>query len=93
MVSTENHPLPGVDFDTGVREGVLDALRSGGDRVLLVALRDPYDLAEMPEVTDYLCTFGPRACSAEAAAEVLFGEAEAHRASPVSVPGTDVRAR
>lgn len=90
---TENHPLPGVDFDTSAREGVLDVLRSSGDRILVVALRDPYDLAEMPEVTDYLCTFGSRWCSAEAAAEVLLGEADAQWASPVSVPGTDVRAR
>jgi len=90
---TENHPLPGVDFDTDVREGVIDALQSGGDRVLVVALRDPYDLGELEEVSDYLCTFSPRWCSAEAAAEILFGEAEAAGSSPVSVPGTDVEAR
>ena len=90
---TENHPLPGVDFDTDVREGVLDALQSGGDRVLVVALRDPYDLGELEDVDDYLCTFSPRWCAAEAAAEVLFGEAEAAGSSPVSVPGTDIEAR
>ncbi len=90
---TENHPLPGVDFDTGVREGVLKALGSGGDRVLVVALRDPYELAELDEAADYLCTFGPRWCSAEAAAEVLFGEVEAAGSTPVSVPGTDIRPR
>ncbi len=89
---TENHPLPGVDFDTDVREGVIDALQSGGERVLVVALRDPYDLGELEDVTDYLCTFSPRWCAAEAAAEVLFGEAEAAGASPVSVPGTDITA-
>jgi beta-N-acetylhexosaminidase len=61
--------------------------------VLVVALRDPYELADLPDVTDYLCTFGPRWCSAEAAAAVLFGEAEPTGASPVSVPGADVRAR
>ena len=89
---TENHPLPGVDFDTDVREGVLKALASGGDRVLTVALRDPYELGELEETEDYLCTFGPRWCSAEAAARVLFGEAEAAGSSPVSVPGTEIRA-
>jgi beta-N-acetylhexosaminidase len=90
---TENHPLPGVDFDTSVRRGILDALRAGAERVLVVALRDPYELVELPDVTDYLCAFGPRWCSAEAVAAVLFGEAEPAGASPVSVPGTDVRAR
>lgn len=89
---TENHPLPGVDFDTGVRAGVLKALASGGERVLVVALRDPYELGELAEATDYLCAFGPRWCSAEAAARVLFGEAEAIGRSPVSVPGTEILA-
>ncbi len=91
---TENHPLPGVDFDVSARDRVLERLRSGGGcRVLVVALRDPYELAQLPEVTDYLCTFGPRAVSAEAAAAVLFGEIEAQGQSPVSVPGAGIEAR
>ncbi len=68
-------------------------MQASGDRVLVVALRDPYELTELEEVTDYLCTFGPRQASAEAAAAVLFGEAEPTGASPVGVPGTDVLAR
>lgn len=90
---TENHPLPGVDFDRSAARDVLQALIDGGHLVQVVALRDPYELSEMPFVTDYLCTFGPRWCSAEAAAEVMFGEKEAHGASPVSIPGTDIEAR
>jgi beta-N-acetylhexosaminidase len=90
---TENHPLPGVDFDVRMRDNIIGTLRSGGDRVLVVALRDPYELAEMPAVEDYLCSFGPRWCSAEAVAEVLFGEAQAAGSSPVSVPGTGIEAR
>lgn len=49
-------------------------------------------LAELEETADYLCAFGPRWCSAETAARVLFGEAEAAGSSPVSVPGTDILA-
>ena len=90
---TENHPLPGVDFDVSARDEVISRLQASGDRVLVVALRDPYELTELEEVTDYLCTFGPRQASAEAAAAVLFGEAEPTGASPVGVPGTDVLAR
>ena len=61
--------------------------------VQVVALRDPYELEQLSFVGHYLCAFGPRWCSAEAAAQVLFGEAGAGRGSPVSVPGTEVRAR
>jgi beta-N-acetylhexosaminidase len=89
---TENHPLPGVDFDNASARPVLQALTDGGHLVQVVALRDPYELEHLPFVRDYLCAFGPRRCSAEAAAEVLFGEAEAPGSSPVSVPRTDVRA-
>ncbi len=90
---TENHPLPGTDFDVLGRDGVLAALHRSGQPVLVVALRDPYELAELDEATDYLCAFGPRWCSAEAAARVLFGEAEPVGASPVSIPGSGIEAR
>jgi beta-N-acetylhexosaminidase len=90
---TENHPLPGADFDQRDKLAVLRALAEEGHAPLVVALRDPYELADLPFVSDYVCTFGPRACSAEAAAAVIFGESGARGASPVSVPGTDVAAR
>jgi beta-N-acetylhexosaminidase len=89
---TENHPLPGVDFDTSAAPAVLKALTDSGHQAQVVALRDPYELAGLPFAHDYLCAFGSRWCSAEAAAEVLFGEVVAAGRSPVSVPGTGVRA-
>lgn len=90
---TENHPLPGTDFDVSVRDRVLDALLARGTPPLVVALRDPYELAELHGIEVYVCAFGPRWCSAEAAAEVLFGETEAAGRSPVSVPGAGVEAQ
>jgi beta-N-acetylhexosaminidase len=90
---TENHPLPGADFDQSAKSDVLQALTANDDAVQVVALRDPYELATLPFVSDYLCTFGSRWCSAEAAAEVLFGQVEPSGASPVSVPGTAIEAR
>jgi beta-N-acetylhexosaminidase len=90
---TENHPLPGVDFDRSTAVEVLRALSEGGHLVQVVALRDPYELADLPFIGDYLCAFGPRPCSAQAAAEVLFGEVAARGASPVSIPGTGIGAR
>jgi len=93
VAGNENHPLPGVDFERSVVADVLQALIDGGHLVQVVALRDPYELGELSFVHDYLCAFGPRWCSAEAAVGVLFGEAEAHGASPVSVPGAGIEAR
>lgn len=90
---TENHPLPGVDFDNEDAPAVLQALADSDRPIQVVALRDPYELGRLPFVRHYLCTFGPRWCSAEAAAEVLFGETQAAGRSPVSVPGTAVEAR
>jgi beta-N-acetylhexosaminidase len=90
---TENHPLPGIDFDRSIAVDGLRALTAGGHLVQVMALRDPYELTELPFVGDYLCAFGPRRCSAQAAAEVLFGEATARGASPVSVPGAGIEAR
>jgi beta-N-acetylhexosaminidase len=90
---TENHPLPGIDFDQRDRTRILEMLCRRPGRTLVVALRDPYELADLPFVADYLCAFGSRWCSAQAAAEVLLGEARARGASPVSVPGAGIVAR
>ena len=90
---TENYPLPGADFDVSARTEVLRTVHESGREVVVVGLRDPYELTELPFVEHYVCTFGSRWCSAEAAAGVLFGEVEARGASPVSVPGTDIKAR
>jgi beta-N-acetylhexosaminidase len=90
---TEHHLVPGVDFDRPETTQVLRVLhdRAPG-RVQVVALRDPYELARLPFVTDYLCAFSSRWCAATAAAELVLGETGASGVSPVSVPGTSIRA-
>ncbi len=90
---TENYTLPGMDFDrAGVNE-ILAALQAeAGDRLIVVGLRDPYELERLPEIDSYLCSFSSRPCAAIAAAEVLLGAAQASGRSPVSVPGTEIQA-
>ncbi len=44
-----------------------------GERLIVVALREPYDIRRFPEVDNYLCPFGYRACSLRALADALFG--------------------
>lgn len=86
---TENYPLPGVDFDQrSQREIVRQLVKKAEDRLVVVALRDPYELAELPPVPTYLCAFSFRPCSAQAAVEVLCGEFQPSGKTPVSVPNT-----
>ncbi|MCY4061677.1 MAG: hypothetical protein OXG53_04850 [Chloroflexi bacterium] len=88
---TENYTLPGLDFDGALQASIVRALQEeAGDRLIVVALRDPYELAEYPEIGTYVCSFSFRPCAAQAAAQVLLGEVEPGGRSPVSVPGTDV---
>jgi len=88
---TENYTLPGMDFDGALQASIVRALQeAAGDRLIVVALRDPYELADFPEVGTYVCSFSFRPCAAQAAAEVLLGEAEPGGRSPVSVPGAEL---
>lgn len=48
--------------------------RQFGERLVVVALREPYDIRRFPEVHNYLCTYGYRPCSLRALADVLFGQ-------------------
>lgn len=64
--------------------GLLDT----GLPVVTVALRTPYDLASYPEARTHLCTYSGRKPSLTALAAVLFGEARARGALPVTIPDT-----
>ena len=60
--------------------------------LIVVALRDPYELATFPDIDAYVCSFSFRPCAAQAAAEALLGAFKPAGSSPVSVPGTEVEA-
>jgi beta-N-acetylhexosaminidase len=84
---TENYPLPGMDFDQSSQPEVIRLLmQSLSERLVVVALRDPYELRYLPELPTYLCAFSFRPSAAQAAAEVLCGEVSPHGHTPVSVP-------
>ena len=72
---TENYTLPGMDFDQSLQTSVVRALHEvAQERLIVVALRDPYELADFPEIGTYLCSFSFRPCAAQAAADVLLGQ-------------------
>ena len=90
---TENYTLPGMDFDGALQAEIVRALHeAAGERLIVVALRDPYELSSFPDIDAYVCSFSFRPCAARAAAEALLGHIEPGGRSPVSVPGTDVQA-
>ncbi len=61
-------------------------LKVYGPALIVVALRDPYDLRRFPEVANYVCTYGYRKCSLKAVVEVLLGEFTSVGRLPVAIP-------
>jgi beta-N-acetylhexosaminidase len=58
-----------------------------GDRLIVVALKEPYDIRRFPEVENYICTYGYGDCRLRALAEVLFAASQPQGKLPVSIPG------
>jgi len=64
--------------DQDARQAALvRALHARGQRLIVAALRTPYDLSAFPMIDTYLCAYGIRPATTEAVARVLFGEIEA----------------
>lgn len=84
---TENYPLPGLDFEQASQAKIVKMLAEKfSDRLIVVGLRDPYELMRFPEVPAYLCAFSFRPHSVVAAAEALFGEFAPQGKTPVKIP-------
>lgn len=64
---------------------LVQALHARGQRLIVVALRTPYDLSAFPMIDTYLCAYGIRPVTTEAVARVLFGEIEARGVLPCSL--------
>ncbi|SNS24205.1 glycoside hydrolase family 3 protein [Actinoplanes regularis] len=74
--------------DPGARQQKLvKALVATGRPVVVVAVRDPYDLAYLPGVSTYLATYGYTGVSMRSLARVLRGDAPPRGRLPVAIPG------
>ena len=59
-----------------------------GPNLIVIALREPYDLRHFPQVENYVCAFGHRSCSLEALADALFGNFTPNGCLPVTIPNS-----
>lgn len=59
---------------------------SGAAKLIVVAVREPYDLRAFPDVPAYICAYGYREASCQAAAAVIFGRAKPTGRLPVTIP-------
>lgn len=91
---TENYTLPGLDFDQSMQVRLVSDLhRLAGDRLIVAALRDPYELSNFPEIAAYVCSYSFRPSAAQAAVDVLLGRIEPRGQTPVTVPNTELIAK
>ncbi|EHW0636436.1 glycosyl hydrolase family 3 [Vibrio vulnificus] len=87
IVVTENHPLPGEDFEQVEAQAKVQQLSQDFPNLIVLALRSPYDLLQYPHVKHYLCSHSPRPESAVAAARVLTGDTAPARGCAVERVG------
>lgn len=75
---------------TNTRQQTLVArLLETGTPVVVLAVRDPYDIAHLPDAQTYLATYSYAGPSLEAAVKVLYGEITPAGKLPVTIPRAD----
>jgi beta-N-acetylhexosaminidase len=71
--------------DTG-QQNLVKALLATGRPVVVIAVRDPYDIAYFPDAPTYLATYSYTEVSVESAVRVLYGERAPAGKLPVTIP-------
>jgi beta-N-acetylhexosaminidase len=72
------------------QQGLVAALIATGRPVIVVAVRDPYDIAYLPDVSTYLATYTYTPAAMDTLTRVLHGELSPQGRLPVTiVTGTD----
>jgi beta-N-acetylhexosaminidase len=71
--------------DQALQTELVKALNGLGKKLVVIAVREPYDLRKFPEVGAYVCTYGYREASLDAAAALVFGGIEPRGTLPVTI--------
>ncbi|HET6918693.1 MAG TPA: glycoside hydrolase family 3 N-terminal domain-containing protein, partial [Jiangellaceae bacterium] len=87
VVATAN--ASGTTSSAVAQRNLVNALIATGKPVVVVATRNPYDIAWIPQTSNYLATYSWTKPAMQAVARVLFGEVNPSGKLPVTVPATD----
>ncbi|SDT24042.1 glycoside hydrolase family 3 protein [Actinoplanes derwentensis] len=85
--AAREHDLTVVLSNNGQQQALLAALLKTGKPIVVVAVRNPYDLTALPGVTTYLATYSYTDVSMRALAKVLTGVTPPRGRLPVAIPG------
>ncbi len=76
-------------WNSPAQQQLVAALRATGKPVLVVALRDAYDIGHLDGVQSYLVTYSSATVAVESALRVITGENKARGKLPVDIPDPD----
>ncbi|HWS37769.1 MAG TPA: glycoside hydrolase family 3 N-terminal domain-containing protein [Actinoplanes sp.] len=85
--AARRHDLTVVLSYNGQQQALVAALLKTGKPIVVVAVRNPYDLTGLPGVTTYLTTYGYTDVSMRSLATVLTGTTPPRGRLPVAIPG------
>ncbi|HEY7717386.1 MAG TPA: glycoside hydrolase family 3 C-terminal domain-containing protein, partial [Pedococcus sp.] len=73
-------------WTSAAQRSLVSALQDTGKPVVVVATRDPYDIAHLAQAPTYLATYSYSPVAIEAAARVITGEVGPSGRLPVDIP-------
>ncbi|MFC4587228.1 glycoside hydrolase family 3 protein [Sphaerisporangium corydalis] len=74
---------------SAAQRNLVNALLATGKPVVIIATRNPYDIADFPGAPAYLATYSWEKPAMEATARVLFGRTAPKGRLPVTIPAAD----
>ncbi|MDF2881474.1 MAG: beta-N-acetylhexosaminidase [Clostridiaceae bacterium] len=69
------------------QQNLVKAIMAAGKKVVVAAMRNPYDITAFPEVNGYIATYGNRNISTNSLVKVLIGEVNPSGKLPVTIRG------
>lgn len=69
------------------QKNLVNSLTAAGKKVVVAAMRNPYDIAAFPQVNGYIATYGNKNISTNSLARVLTGEVNPSGKLPVTIKG------